>query len=97
MNTINKGSPEHTDTLLEFPCEFPIKIMGHKHANFAQNMCQLLQKFVSHDVDMNSTTERPSRTGKYISLTIVITAESKSQLDNIYQALYEHEDVSMTL
>jgi len=97
MNTVNEEVTDNPSTLLEFPCEFPVKIMGRKHANFTADMCQLLQKFVSHDVNINSATERPSRTGKYIALTIVITADSKLQLDNIYKALYEHEDVSMTL
>lgn len=97
MNTENKSIETASETLLEFPCEFPIKVMGINHALFTQNMCELIANFVSHEVPHTSAVERPSSNGKYSAVTINITIESKAQLDQIYQALYEHTDVKMTL
>ncbi|MBT8141584.1 MAG: DUF493 domain-containing protein [Gammaproteobacteria bacterium] len=88
---------ENQETLLQFPCEFPIKVMGKNHATFASDMCELIQTFVDQELDTSNISSRPSRSGKYSALTITITAKSKNQLDKIYQALYAHEDVHMTL
>ena len=86
-----------TETLLEFPCEFSLKVMGTNHEFFARDICELVANFVNHDVPHDNAISRPSSSGKYSALTITITAESKVQLDEIYRALYEHDDVKMTL
>lgn len=99
INTDTKDTEAGTqpDTLLEFPCEFPLKVMGKNHADFGKDICALVENFINHGIDLESVTSRPSRSGKYTALTFTITAESKAQLDEIYQALYEHDDVKMTL
>ncbi len=84
------------DTLLEFPCEFPLKIFGHQHEAFAQTMLELMLKhdpdFVAERMEM-----RASRNARFISLTCVITATSKPQLDAIYRELSGHPMVKMVL
>ena len=83
-------------TLLEFPCEFPLKIMG-KHADeFAQTVAQVVQQFAP-DFDPETMEMRPSSTGKYLGLTCTIIATSQAQLDDLYRALTAHPLVSVVL
>ena len=83
-------------TLLEFPCEFPLKIMG-KHADeFAQTVTQVVQQFAP-DFDPDTMELRPSSTGKYMGLTCTIIATSQAQLDDVYRALTSHPMVSVVL
>ena len=85
------------ETLLEFPCEFPLKIMGNNRPEFIDMMCDLVSKHVNHDINQDTVNHRQSSSGKFLSVTLTITAESKMQLDTIYQELYDHIDVKMTL
>lgn len=84
------GSP------LAFPCDFPIKIMGRKEPGFAQNVMEIVLR---HAPDFDSATigMRPSRQGKYLSVTCVIRAVSRAQLDALYQELCDHPSVVMVL
>ena len=84
------------DSLLEFPCDFPIKVMGHNTADFETLMIELIQPHVP-DLDLTLLTVRESRNGRYLSITVPIRAISRSQLDAIYQALSDHERVVMAL
>lgn len=96
--TINETSHEHADltTLLEFPCDFPIKIMGKRVDEFAQVIAELICQFAP-DFDPATMEMRPSSTGKYLGLTCSISATSKKQLDDIYYALTSHPLVSVAL
>ncbi|MGB8855287.1 MAG: DUF493 domain-containing protein [Burkholderiales bacterium] len=87
--------PEN-ETLLKFPCDFPIKIMGRNEADFADNMLALV---IRHAPDFDAATMqmRPSSAGKYISLTCTIRATSKQQLDDLYRELTAHQQVLMAL
>ena len=91
------NSEKSQDTLLEFPCEFPLKIMGNNHPEFIEMMCDLVSKHINHDITHEAINHRQSSSGKFLSLTLTITAENKQQLDIIYQELYDHVDVKMTL
>jgi len=85
-----------TDTLLKFPCAFPIKVMGLTQDNFAQSIVVVVQK---HVPDFNAATleMRASRGGKYLSLTCTVNAESREQLDNLYRDLTAHPMVTLVL
>ena len=85
------------ETLIEFPCEFQLKVMGYNRDNFAQKMHEITQKFVKQTITPEKILVRPSRTKKFLSVNISFTADSKQQLDAIYQALTEHELVTMAL
>ena len=84
------------DSLLEFPCDFPIKIMGVRTDDFAQAMARLV---VDHapDFDPASMEMRPSKAGNYLALTCTIRAVSQSQLDGLYRALSAHPMVKVVL
>ncbi len=83
-------------TLLEFPCDFPLKIMGKSAPEFAQTVAEVVQQFAP-DFDPATMEMRPSSTGKYIGLTCTIVATSQEQLDNVYRALTGHPLVSVVL
>jgi len=84
------------DSLIEYPCLFPVKVMGLKTDGFFLQMAALAQR---HDpfLDPASIAQRDSSSGKYISLTITITATSREHLDNFYRALTSHPLVKYAL
>ncbi len=84
------------ESLLTFPCEFPIKIMGRASENFEADVVAIVRKHAP-DLSEATITNRPSRKGKYIAITVTVNATSKEQLDNIYLELNGHKSVVMTL
>ncbi len=87
---------ENEQSLLDFPTPFPIKIMGRREGGFAQSVMEIVLK---HAPDFQPATMemRPSRQGKYISLTVTIEARSREQLDALYRELCDHPAVVMVL
>jgi len=87
---------ETGQTLLDFPTPFPIKVMGRREGGFAQSVMEIVLK---HAPDFQPATMemRPSRQGKYISLTVTIEARSREQLDALYRELCDHPGVVMVL
>ena len=83
-------------SLIEYPSDFPIKVMGLAHPDLAQTMTDLVRQF-DPDFDPATVEMRPSRSGKYIGLTFTVRATSREQLDNLYRALHAHHMVSIVL
>ena len=83
-------------TLLEYPCDFPVKILGHSQAGFAQAILGIVQRHAP-DFDGAAMEMKSSRRGKYLSVTCVIRATSREQLDGLYQELCDHPMVVMVL
>jgi putative lipoic acid-binding regulatory protein len=83
-------------TLLEFPCDFPLKIMGATRDDFAQTIVAVVLKHAP-DFDPASVAMRPSKAGNYLSLTCTIRATSKAQLDALYRELSSHPLVRVVL
>jgi hypothetical protein len=81
---------------LAFPCDFPIKVMGRKQPGFAQAVTDIVLKHAP-DFDVASVEMRPSRQGRYLSVTCVVRARSREQLDALYQELCDHPAVVMVL
>lgn len=84
------------ETLLEFPCQFPIKAMGKSSADFDMIVVEIVRQH-ANDIKEGAVTSRPSKGGKYTAVTVVIEATSKVQLDAIYQGLTDCPDVLMAL
>ena len=84
------------ESLIEYPTVFPIKVMGKTQAGFAQAILEIVKKHAP-DFDEASIGMRPSREGKYLSLTFDINATSRFQLDALYQELSDHPMVQMAL
>ncbi|MFZ1546363.1 MAG: DUF493 family protein [Candidatus Nitrotoga sp.] len=85
-----------TDSLIEYPCDFPIKVLGLAHQGFAQAVAEVI---VRYDRDFNAATMemRPSSGARYIGLTCTVRATSREQLDALYQELCNHPQVTMVL
>ncbi len=85
-----------TESLIEYPCDFPIKVLGRTQAGFAQAVLEIVR---AHAPDFDGATMemRTSKKGKYLSVTCVVRATSREQLDNLYRALCDHPMVVMVL
>ncbi len=88
--------PTPNDSLIEYPSDFPIKIMGAMQDTFAQTMVEVVQK---HDPEFHAgkMDMRPSSKGNYLSLTVTVRATSREQLDNLYRELSSHAMVKVVL
>ena len=86
----------HPESLIQYPCDFPIKVMGACVEGFAEAMTDLVQQF---DPGFQPATieKRTSKAGNYLSLTLTIRATSRAQLDNVYLALTAHPMVKVAL
>lgn len=83
-------------SLIEYPCDFPLKIMGKAQDGFAQAVLGVVR---THAPDFDGATMdmKASSGGKYVSLTCTIRATSRAQLDALYKALCDHPLVVMVL
>jgi putative lipoic acid-binding regulatory protein len=83
-------------SLLEFPCDFPLKIMGANAPDFAQAIAGVV---LIHAPDFDAATMemRASKAGNYLGLTCTVRATSQAQLDELYRALTAHPMVRVVL
>lgn len=84
------------ESIMEFPCSFPIKLMGRESDVFRQTAREIVEKHTG-PLDDDAIDSSLSRNGRFVSVTITIVAESREQLDNIYQDATDHDDVIMAL
>lgn len=87
---------EERKTLLEFPCDFPIKIMGARVDDFAQTVLEVVLRHAP-DFDAAAMQMRPSSKGNYLSITCTVNATSQAQLDALYVELSSHPLVKVVL
>jgi putative lipoic acid-binding regulatory protein len=87
---------ELKDSLIDYPCDFPIKVFGQSQQGFAQAVMEVVTR---HDPEFKpgSIEMKSSRNARYISLTCTVRATSREQLDAIYQELCDHPMVVMVL
>ena len=81
---------------IEYPCDFPIKIMGRTEPGFAQAIVELVTRHAP-ELDSRSVEMRLSKKNRYLSITCTIRATSREQLDRLYQELCDHPAVLMVL
>ena len=83
-------------SLLTFPCEFPLKVMGRREDGFAQIVSEIVMRHAD-DFRPETIEMRSSKNARYLSLTVVINARSREQLDALYSELSKHPMVMMVL
>lgn len=88
--------PLSQESLLQFPCEFPIKAMGRVAEDFDALVVGIVRRHVP-DLEDTSISTRLSQKGNYISITVTINAQSREQVDNIYQELASNQRVLIAL
>ncbi len=84
------------EELIEFPCDFPIKVMGEMRDDFAEIIVAVIHTQLP-DFDSSKVEMRASSGGKYISLTCTVHVTSRPQIDDVYRALTAHPLVKITL
>lgn len=85
-----------TESLLTFPCSFPIKVMGRTQDGFAQAVSEVVRRHAA-DFDPAALEMRSSKEGNWLSVTATINATSRAQLDDLYRELVAHPMVKMVL
>lgn len=87
---------DRLEQLLEFPVDFPIKVMGRRVDEFAQSISDLVRVHVP-DFDPASIELRPSSQGNWLGITLTVRIQSRAQLETLYRALAEHPLVRIVL
>ena len=84
------------ESLIAYPCDFPIKVMGQSQQGFAQAVMEIVLR---HDPDFSAASMemRSSKTARYLSLTCTVHAVSREQLDALYRELCDHPMIVMVL
>jgi uncharacterized protein len=83
-------------SLIEYPCRFPIKVMGGNTTEFVAAMVFIAQSF-EPGFDTASVEQRPSKAGNYLGLTLSVHVHSREQLDELYRTLTTHPLVKYVL
>ena len=81
---------------IEFPCQYPIKIVGEFAADFRQMALEVMEHHAP-ELDQELVTERLSRNGRFISLTVTIVATGEPQLKALFEALKNTGRVQIVL
>ena len=84
------------ETLIEYPSQFPIKVMGLDVDGYVNAVTEIAKQF-DPTFDASTVELRPSSGGKYLGVTITVTATSREQLDNLYRALTSSPMVKVVL
>lgn len=90
------ANPSRADSLIEYPSRFPIKVMGLKVEGLVHAVTSIAHAF-DPQFDARTVELRESKGGKYLGVTITITATSREQLDELYRTLSTHPMVKVVL
>jgi putative lipoic acid-binding regulatory protein len=96
MTSFNNAPIPPEQSLIEYPSQFPIKVMGAHVEGFVEAIVSVAQQF-DPAFDASRVEKRPSSGGKYLGVTITVTATSREQLDELYRTLTTHPMVKVVL
>jgi uncharacterized protein len=85
-----------TESLLSFPCEVPIKVLGRNEPAFRETALAIVRAHYA-DVDARRIGEQTSRAGTYLRLTITVRARSREEIDALYRELTANDDILIVL
>ncbi|MFK7965093.1 MAG: YbeD family protein [Burkholderiaceae bacterium] len=94
-NDINQ-SFDRIEALLEFPADFPIKVIGEPVEDFVETIGSVVTTHVP-SFDVGTITQSESRSGRFVSLTVQVQVESREQLQTLYMTLAEHKMVKLVI
>jgi hypothetical protein len=84
------------ESLIEFPCRFPIKVMGRDQSEFEAHVLQIISVHVD-DITADNVAIRASKNGNFLSVTVTINARDQEHLDRIYRTLTASEQILYVL
>lgn len=87
---------EPTNSLMEFPCNFPIKVIGINSPNFTSDVTNIARKHFPALLDTDIQIQ-PSKNQNYLALTVNVLAHNQKSLDALYLELTKHPDIKMVL
>ena len=90
------GGSRRTDSLIEYPCKFPIKVMGKRVDGLVHAITSIVRQF-DPQFDASTIELRESKGGNYLGVTVTVTATSREQLDELYRTLSTHPMVKVVL
>lgn len=93
---MSDGTHPGDGKLLKFPCEFPIKVMGRDAEDFEADVLAVFERHIG-ELDAARVSTRPSSSGNFLSVTVMVRAENQQQLDALYRDLTSHEKVLFCL
>jgi hypothetical protein len=93
---MSAGSGTEPESPFKFPCSFPIKVMGRHEADFEALVISMISGHVG-EIPAGSVRTRASSSGRFLSVTVTVIAESREQLDNLYRTLTASERVLFVL
>ena len=96
VESTDSGADPRKDSLIEYPSDFPIKVMGLNQDGFVHTVTTIAKQFDPF-FDASKIELRPSAGDKYLGVTITVTATSREQLDNLYMALTSNPMVKIVL
>jgi uncharacterized protein len=96
VDQVKEPAVRPEESLIEYPSQFPIKVMGLKVDGYVEAMTAVALRF-DPSFDPATIEQRPSKAGNYLGLTLTITATSREQLDEIYRTLSSHPMVKVAL
>ncbi|MBM4200446.1 MAG: DUF493 domain-containing protein [Gammaproteobacteria bacterium] len=85
-----------SSSLLTFPCDFPVKVIGRKEPEFESTVLEIFRRHVP-ELPADAVSTRDSGGGKFTALTVTVTATSQQQLDDLYRELSRAPAVLMAL
>lgn len=96
MTDSSSLNPGDRPSLIEYPSDFPIKVMGERVDGFVHAVTDIARQF-DPGYDASTVELRESSSGKYLGVTITVRATSREQLDDLYRALTGHPMVKVVL
>lgn len=96
MSDSSSQTPLARESLIEYPCDFPIKVMGERVDGFVHAITHIAKQF-DPGYDASTVELRESSSGKYLGVTITVRATSREQLDELYRTLTSHPMVKVVL
>ncbi len=96
MSDSSSQTPPARESLIEYPCDFPIKVMGERVDGFVHAITHIAKQF-DPGYDASTAELRESSSGKYLGVTITVRATSREQLDELYRTLTSHPMVKVVL
>ena len=96
MSDSSSQTPPARESLIEYPCDFPIKVMGERVDGFVHAITHIAKQF-DPGYDAITVELRESSSGKYLGVTITVRATSREQLDELYRTLTSHPMVKVVL
>ncbi len=87
---------QESTSLMSFPCDFPIKIIGKNHRDFLDNVMTIVHKYFP-ETSQDKVRSQPSKNNKYLAVSIILHVTEQSTLDALYVELTQHADINMVL